>query len=81
MKFKRKKQSDSPIIKTWEEGRVWLKKKGWLFHLYESEYNKGVISFSAEKISPFGGIRVEIKSEAKTDLAGIKSLIVLAQGL
>ena len=79
MKFKRK---ETKKIQTWDEGRAWLKKNGWLLHLYESEYNKGVISFSAEKIDPFGGrIRVEIKSEASTDLAGIRKLIVLAQGL
>lgn len=80
--FKRKKIKNKPDIArlkilTWEDGRAWLKKNGWLLHVYETEYFKDKVYFTADK--SINGLKVEIKTEATSDLAGIKDLIELAR--
>lgn len=81
MKFKRKKAkpeiATSSEIKTWDEGRMWLKENGWLLHFYETEYFRDVVHFFADK--SINGFKVEVHVEAKSDLVGIKGVVEKVQ--
>ena len=64
-------------ILSWEAGRAWLKENGWLLHFYDNEYYKGKINFTANK--NINGLKVEISTEATSDMGGIKDLVEMAQ--